>query len=525
MRTAAAAFAAAAVLGAVTGFPEALCSHGVLSEVRKDGVHKSGVRMGVQNELRPTPLLIRRIANDIRTFMACVLNDVREDTRYCCHVSCDVCSDSRSCARFPKNQISKCCGAHIKDNGRSCETGQAPCNVKKSRFSGNGPGTVKRDTSVGVWPGGDPKDGVKAKEKELHMHFGHQLLFADVRNLDWDYIASFLDGNRAVELVMEFNSDTPFTANLKDVIGGKYDTDLKDFGRAAAKDGRRITVRLLHELNVFKYKRQGNGRRITVRLLHELNGDWYPWGAFTPGNSPEKLVTAYKHAVSLLRSTGANFKYQLSYNARNAGGNSTPLKAFWPGDEYVDEVCVAAYNTCGTSSNPRMTLSLTAIMNTWYKQITAFTTKKICISEISSTSHCGGKVRAKVNCEVAAGALEIKEVPIDSLANEVNAYAMCDMPEWLLAAWKDLANKYPRVDSINWFFEDKLNVKKDWDLHTSAEKSAWIKGYKAFEAATTGRKVRALSGERADEHRGDDVEVEDEGNGSAPPAAHLASYL
>jgi hypothetical protein len=43
----------------------------------------------------------------------------------------------------------------------------------------------------------------------------------------------------------------------------------------------------------------------------------------------------------VLKGTGANFGYQLSYNPTSAKKN-VPLSAFWPGDSYVDEVCVSA---------------------------------------------------------------------------------------------------------------------------------------------------------------------------------------
>jgi hypothetical protein len=41
----------------------------------------------------------------------------------------------------------------------------------------------------------------------------------------------------------------PCVCAFRDVANGKYDRALRKFGEAAARDGRRISVRLLHEMN------------------------------------------------------------------------------------------------------------------------------------------------------------------------------------------------------------------------------------------------------------------------------------
>jgi hypothetical protein len=79
-------------------------------------------------------------------------------------------------------------------------------------------------------------------------------------------------------------------------------------------------------------------------------------------------------------------------------------------------VCVSAYNTCGTTDQSRTIRQLPDIINSFYYQVTAFTNKPLCIGEIGSTAHCGGK------------------------------------PEWIRDSWDKLAHRYVKVKVINWFF-------------------------------------------------------------------------
>ncbi|KAG5187009.1 glycoside hydrolase superfamily [Tribonema minus] len=108
---------------------------------------------------------------------------------------------------------------------------------------------------------------------------------------------------------------------LRSIAQGAYDHYLQAFGKAAKKDG----------------------RPINVRPLHEMNGAWYPWCVFTTGNSLSDFKNAFKRVVSVLKSTGGNFKFQLSYAAQNASGHKNPFMDFYPGDAYVDAAEVNAF--------------------------------------------------------------------------------------------------------------------------------------------------------------------------------------
>eukprot|EP00611_Tribonema_gayanum_P001555 TRINITY_DN11134_c0_g2_i1.p1 TRINITY_DN11134_c0_g2~~TRINITY_DN11134_c0_g2_i1.p1 ORF type:complete len:248 (-),score=83.81 TRINITY_DN11134_c0_g2_i1:90-743(-) len=212
------------------------------------------------------------------------------------------------------------------------------------------------------------------------------------------------------------------------VAGGKYDDYLKAFGAAAALDG----------------------RQIHVRPLHEFNADWYPWGVFRDGNSLADFRSAFVHVVQVLRATGANFLYQFSYAVQNVGNDATPFKAFYVGDQWVDQICTSAYNMCGTRY--LVNRPMATILGEWYYQITQFAPPGmgLCIAEMSSTSFCGGK------------------------------------PEWMLATWESFAYQFTRVTHINWFFENKVDILGvDWDLNSPDDLASWLEGWYEFHAMTT----------------------------------------
>jgi hypothetical protein len=57
--------------------------------------------------------------------------------------------------------------------------------------------------------------------------------------------------------------------------------------------------------------------------------------------------------------------------------------------EYVDQICVSAYNMCGARYADSK--SFAHIFGYAYAQLTSFTAKPLCIAEMSTTSWCGSK--------------------------------------------------------------------------------------------------------------------------------------
>ncbi|KAG5178943.1 glycoside hydrolase superfamily [Tribonema minus] len=362
----------------------------------------------------------------------CNAGFVDEDVQYCCPQGCSRCSNALTCPNFSDQEEPKCCGAAIAQSDRPCDRYGAPCILNAARFDPKNPGNPVRNARVGVWLSGDLDTVLPQREDKYGIKFDSVVLYQTMDTAGWDYVASVLDKGVDVELVMEFMDNYP---NLRDIANGKFDSKMRDFGKAAAADG----------------------RRIYLRPLHELNSAWYNWGVFRPGNSVSDFRNAFKRIVSTFRSTGANFKYQMSFAAKNSDKETTPFEDFYVGDEYVDQVCVSAYNSCGTGTY-RENKSLPEIINTFYWQMQAITKRTMCIAEMSSTNHCGGKAT------------------------------------WIKDTWATLARDYPKIVSVNWFFEDKMNVGKDWDLHSPDEISAFVNGYHNFESITKRRLLQEQQG-------------------------------
>eukprot|EP00611_Tribonema_gayanum_P003112 TRINITY_DN12430_c0_g2_i5.p2 TRINITY_DN12430_c0_g2~~TRINITY_DN12430_c0_g2_i5.p2 ORF type:complete len:222 (+),score=39.46 TRINITY_DN12430_c0_g2_i5:117-782(+) len=176
-------------------------------------------------------------------------------------------------------------------------------------------------------------------------------------------------------------------------------------------------------------------------------GDWYPWGIYRAGNGDIGVfIAAFRHVVTLFRSVGTPAYYQLSYNNKNANGITTPLAIFYPGDEYVDQVCVSVYNFATTTSSK----SFGSLFADTYYQLTSITRKPLCIAEMGSTGYYGDKT------------------------------------DWITAAWDALAIGFVNVTTVNWFPENQYYTtpEQDLDFNTPDEVNAWVNGYRYFQSVT-----------------------------------------
>jgi hypothetical protein len=95
-----------------------------------------------------------------------------------------------------------------------------------------------------------------------------------------------------------------------------------------------------------------------IRLGWEFNASWMGWGICNQDGSglaswAGDFVPAFRNIVTSMRSvSGANFKFIWnpidSSNASCPGGN---LENFYPGDSYVDEVALDAYDGVGSATS------------------------------------------------------------------------------------------------------------------------------------------------------------------------------
>jgi hypothetical protein len=78
--------------------------------------------------------------------------------------------------------------------------------------------------------------------------------------------------------------------------------------------------------------------------FHEMNGNWDPWDGTAVGNTPAKVISAWKHIHDRFR-TVQNVKF--AWDVNNGSVPDTPTNAitlYYPGDLYVDYVAVDGFN-------------------------------------------------------------------------------------------------------------------------------------------------------------------------------------
>jgi hypothetical protein len=145
--------------------------------------------------------------------------------------------------------------------------------------------------------------------------------------------------------------------HLDDIVSGRWDGYITDWGRAAA----------------------AWGKPVFVRWGHEFNGDWYPWAVGKNGQDPALYVKAYRHVHDLVVSAGArNILWVWCPNAA-----SLPPKpwnsalAAYPGDDVVDWVGLDGYDFDGNAT-------FTSLFGRVYSDVVKAVAKPIYIGEMAS---------------------------------------------------------------------------------------------------------------------------------------------
>jgi len=117
---------------------------------------------------------------------------------------------------------------------------------------------------------------------------------------------------------------------LEDILSGRWDAYITQWGRDAA----------------------AFGKPVLVRWGHEFNGDWYPWSVAKNGESPETYIQAYRRVHDLVTAAGArNLIWAWCPNAESLPSKpwNTPAKAY-PGDDYVDWIGIDGYDFDGNDT-------------------------------------------------------------------------------------------------------------------------------------------------------------------------------
>ncbi len=275
---------------------------------------------------------------------------------------------------------------------------------------------------IGVFPGN--RGDIEKYELDLGVKFQQRLLFQNIYSLNYNQVRYYLDQGYDVILNVEFWNGINYFPCLKDIVVGKFDSYLHSLRKIIQMDG----------------------RRVALRPLHEFNGNWYQWGVLYKEDSQtiEDFIKAWKKVSSIFRDT--NVEFQLNYNINNGFRRNIPWEAFYPGDEYVDKIVITCYNRAGTTVHHKVWQEFEETFSLGYSNLLGFANKPIGVAEMSTTSNLKG-----------------------------------NKPEWILNAFKALADKFPKVNEITWFLLNKKvsdSEYRDWDLNSLEDVEAFKLGYK-----------------------------------------------
>jgi mannan endo-1,4-beta-mannosidase len=115
-----------------------------------------------------------------------------------------------------------------------------------------------------------------------------------------------------------------------------------------------------------------------------MNDAWASWSEQVNGNRPGQFVSMWRHVHDIFTTNGAT-------NATwvwcpDAQGSLATLKELYPGDNYVDWVCMDGYNTGGKGWR-----SFSQIFGQTYQNLLRITSKPQLIGEMACVEPGGSK--------------------------------------------------------------------------------------------------------------------------------------
>ena len=154
--------------------------------------------------------------------------------------------------------------------------------------------------------------------------------------------------------------------SMQNIIDGKYDLELHQYARDA----------------------KGYGSPLLIEFGTEVNGDWFPWnGAYNGGgqkdgygdpekpDGSERFVAAYRHIIDIFRKEQAdNVTWFYHVNATTYPEDYwNRMKAYYPGDEYIDWIGVSVYGPQTPSDGWK---TFTDVMDDNYRELEEITPNK-----------------------------------------------------------------------------------------------------------------------------------------------------
>lgn len=209
---------------------------------------------------------------------------------------------------------------------------------------------------------------------------------------------------------------------LSEITGGAFDDFLRSWASAAKAWGHPFFLRFDWEMNI---------------------GGW-TWSEISNGNEPGQFVPMWQHVHDVFESVGAD-NVNWVWCPNNVDSGFAPISSFYPGDGYVDWVCMDGYNWGKNPSHPYGWDTFEQVFGNTYSDLRQLApTKPIMIGETASSEYGGSKA------------------------------------SWITDGVGGLTSNYPAVKAFLWFeaFSDGM----DWPVETSKAST------RAFSAAIAGKR-------------------------------------
>jgi mannan endo-1,4-beta-mannosidase len=174
------------------------------------------------------------------------------------------------------------------------------------------------------------------------------------------------------------------------------------------------------------------GHPFFLRFNWEMNGRWFPWSEGVNGNQPGEYVQAWRHVHDIFTEVGAqNVTWVWCPNVIIR--NSIHLETLYPGDEYVDWLCMDGYNSGTNPLRPDRWRTFAELFGETYSTLVSLSPNKpIMIAEVATTEVGGSKA---------------------AWIHEALTY--------------DLPSRFPAVKAIVWFNWSDRGM--DWAIESSLE--------------------------------------------------------
>ncbi len=196
---------------------------------------------------------------------------------------------------------------------------------------------------------------------------------------------------------------------MRTIAAGQHDAYIRNWARAAA----------------------AWGKPLYLAFAHEMNGDWTSWSPGVNGNTAAQFVSAWRRVHGIFRQAGAtNVRWVWAPVAQYQVFGTTPYKAVYPGNAYVNWTGMSGYNWGNTRSWSRW-LSFSQIFGASYGVLNSIAPNKpVMIREVGSTESGGDKAA------------------------------------WIKNAFlSEIPGKFPRLQAVAWFQVEKEN---DWRVNSSS---------------------------------------------------------